>query len=282
MTIDAHTALAGVVGYPVRHSLSPAMHNAAFQALGLNWVYLAFEVAPDQLSAAVAGMRGLGIRGLNLTIPHKEAVRPLLDGLTEAAHRIGAVNTLFWDGDRLMGDNTDAAGFLHALLEAGVDPAGQRVLVLGAGGAARAVVYALSQQGCTVWVANRTQERAEALAADFDGVRPLPMERDVLANVATQAHGVVNCTALGMAPNSDTMPPLPLEALPADSWMCDLVYRPLQTRLLQAAAARGLKTVDGLGMLVHQGALAFERWTGVPAPFEVFWYAARAQLEPRE
>lgn len=279
MMINAHTALTGVLGYPVRHSLSPAMHNAAFQALGLNWVYLAFEVVPERLHEAIAGMRGLGMRGLNLTIPHKEAVRPLLDGLTEAAQQIGAVNTLFWEGDRLMGDNTDAAGFLRALLEAGVNPAGQPVLVLGAGGAARAVVYALYQQGCTVWVANRTRERAEALAADFAGVRTLPMERDALAVIAAQVDGVVNCTALGMTPHTDTMPPLPLEALPAESWMCDLVYRPLQTRLLQAAAARGLKTVDGLGMLVHQGALAFERWTGAPAPVEVFWHAARTQLE---
>ena len=117
--IDAHTALTGVLGYPVRHSLSPAMHNAAFRALGLNWVYLAFEVAPDRLAQAIAGMRGLGIRGLNLTIPHKEAVLPLLDGLTDAARHIGAVNTLFWDGERLIGDNTDAEGFLRALAEAG-------------------------------------------------------------------------------------------------------------------------------------------------------------------
>jgi shikimate dehydrogenase len=276
--IDAHTALTGVLGYPVRHSLSPAMHNAAFRALGLNGVYLAFEVAPDRLAQAIAGMRGLGIRGLNLTIPHKEAVIPLLDGLTDAARHIGAVNTLFWDGERLVGDNTDAEGFLRALDEAGVNPAGQAVLVVGAGGAARAVVYALRQQGCTVWLANRSRERAEALANAFGCAGVLPLERDALTQVAAHADGLVNCTSLGMEPHADTTPPVPVEALPVGAWVCDLVYRPLQTRLLQAAAARGLTTIDGLGMLVHQGALAFERWTGSPAPVAILAQAARAQI----
>jgi shikimate dehydrogenase len=276
--IDALTVLTGVLGYPVRHSLSPAMHNAAFRALGLNWVYLAFEVAPDRLAQAIAGMRGLGIRGLNLTIPHKEAVLPLLDGLTDAARHIGAVNTLFWDSERLIGDNTDTEGFLRALYESGVNPAGQTVLVLGAGGAARAVVYALRQQGCTVWLANRSQERVQALADAFGCAGILPLKHDVLAECAAHADGVVNCTSLGMEPHADTMPPVPVEALPAGAWVCDLVYRPLQTRLLQAAAARGLKTIDGLGMLVYQGALAFERWTGSPAPVAILAQAARAQI----
>ncbi|GIV04594.1 MAG: hypothetical protein KatS3mg016_0169 [Fimbriimonadales bacterium] len=148
--LDAHTQLTGVLGYPVRHSLSPAMHNAAFRALGLNWVYLAFEIPPEALPQAIVGMRGLRIQGLNLTIPHKEAVIPLLDALTDAAQRIRAVNTLFWEGGRLVGDNTDAEGFLQALREAGIEPAGQTVLILGAGGAARAVAYALHQQGCAL------------------------------------------------------------------------------------------------------------------------------------
>ncbi|RMH09968.1 MAG: shikimate dehydrogenase, partial [Armatimonadetes bacterium] len=129
--LDAHTQLAGVLGYPARHSLSPAMHNAAFRASGLNWVYLAFEVPPESLPQAIAGMRGLRIQGLNLTIPHKEAVMPQLDALTDAAQQIGAVNTLFWDGGRLVGDNTDAEGFLRALQEGGVEPVRQNVLILG-------------------------------------------------------------------------------------------------------------------------------------------------------
>lgn len=272
--IDANTHLAGVLGYPVRHSLSPAMHNAAFRALGLNWVYLAFEVAPNALSQAIVGVRGLGIRGLNLTIPHKEAVLPLIDGLTDAAQRIGAVNTLFWEAGRLIGDNTDAGGFLRALHEAGVEPSGQHVLVYGAGGAARAVIYALQQAGASITVANRTPERAGALAAAF-GAQAVPMTLEALRPLFPRVDGMVNCTTLGMTPNTGTTPPVEWDALPPTVWVCDLVYRPLQTRLLQEAHARGLKTVDGLGMLIHQGALALERWTGRDAPVPVM----RAAIE---
>lgn len=276
-TIDAHTQLTGVLGYPVRHSLSPAMHNAAFHALGLNWVYLAFETPPDALPNAVAGMRGLPIQGLNLTIPHKQAVMPLLDGLTDAAQQVGAVNTLFWDGERLIGDNTDAGGFLRALREGGVEPARQTVLVLGAGGAARAVAYTLRNQGCRLIIANRTPERAEMLAAAFQAT-PIAMTIDALRPLLPHVDGVVNCTALGMSPDTDSCPPMDWDVLPDTAWACDLVYRPLRTRFLQAAQVRGLRTVDGLGMLIHQGALAFERWTGQPAPAAVMRDAAEGAL----
>ncbi|MCS7208084.1 MAG: shikimate dehydrogenase [Fimbriimonadales bacterium] len=266
--IDAHTQLVGVLGYPVRHSLSPAMHNAALRKVGLNWVYLAFEVPPDALPQAIAGMRGLGIRGLNLTIPHKQAVIPLVDGLTEAAQRVGAVNTLFWDGAHLVGDNTDAEGFLRALREAGVEPAGQTVLILGAGGAARAVAYALSQQACTLLIANRTHDRAELLAKAFHA-QAIEMTHEALRRIWADVDGIVNCTALGMTPDTESMPPVDWNLIPNDAWVCDLVYRPVQTRLLVEAQQHGLKTIDGIGMLVHQGALAFERWTGCPAPVAV-------------
>lgn len=278
MSLDAFTQLTGVLGCPVRHSLSPAMHNAAFRALGLNWVYLAFEVPPDSLPHAIAGMRGLGIRGLNLTIPHKEAALPLLDGLTEAARRIGAVNTLFWENRRLIGDNTDAEGFLRALREAGVEPAGQTVLILGAGGAARAAAYALSQMGCNLIIANRTFTRAQSLAEAFGG-QARTMTYESIRSVLPSLNGIVNCTALGMAPDTETTPPIDWDAAPDSAWVCDLVYRPFQTRMLREAGARGLKTIDGLGMLIHQGALAFERWTGQPAPVAVMREAAQAQLE---
>ncbi|MDW8050892.1 MAG: shikimate dehydrogenase [Armatimonadota bacterium] len=273
--IDSHTQLVGVLGYPVRHSLSPVMHNAAFRALELNWVYLAFEVAPEALPHAIAGMRALGIRGLNLTIPHKQAVIPLLDGLTEAAQQIGAVNTLFWDNGRLIGDNTDAEGFWRALREADIDPTGQTVLVLGAGGAARAVVYALRQHGCQVFIANRTHARAIELANAF-GANATPLDK--LAHVLAQVAGIVNCTALGMEPEAHHAPPITWECVPPTAWVCDLVYRPLHTRFLQQAQARGLKAVDGLGMLVHQGALALERWTGRSAPIAVMREAVIAHL----
>ncbi|MCX7925187.1 MAG: shikimate dehydrogenase [Fimbriimonadales bacterium] len=274
LLLDASTQLAGVLGYPVRHSLSPAMQNAAFRAMGLNWVYLAFEVPPDRLPDAIRGMRGLGVRGLNLTIPHKESVMPLLDGLTDAALQIGAVNTLFWDGGRLIGDNTDAEGFLRALREAGIEPAGQTVLILGAGGAARAVAYALSKAGCRLIIANRTPERAIALADTFEA-QTTELTRESLREVLPSVNGLVNCTALGMSPDIDSTPPIDWRGVPDSTWVCDLVYRPLQTRLLREAAARRLKTVDGLGMLVHQGALAFERWTGLPAPVEVMRQSLR-------
>ncbi|GIV09189.1 MAG: shikimate dehydrogenase (NADP(+)) [Fimbriimonadales bacterium] len=276
--INAETRLAGVLGYPVRHSLSPAMHNAAFRALGLNWVYLAFEVPPDALPQAVAGMRGLRIQGLNLTIPHKEAVIPLLDALTDAAQRIRAVNTLFWEGGRLVGDNTDAEGFLQTLREAGIEPAGQTVLILGAGGAARAVAYALHQQGCALIIANRTPERATALAQAFQAT-PIAMTPDTLRSLIPQLDGVVNCTSLGMSPDPDSSPPIDWDALPDTAWACDLVYRPLRTRFLQDAQKHGIRTIDGLGMLIHQGALAFERWTGQPAPLSVMREAAMQALK---
>ncbi|MFN3689438.1 MAG: shikimate dehydrogenase [Fimbriimonadales bacterium] len=278
MSLDAFTQLTGVLGCPVRHSLSPAMHNAAFRALGLNWVYLAFETPPESLPMAVAGMRGLGIRGLNLTVPHKEAVIPLLDTLTDTARRIGAVNTLFWDKGQLVGDNTDAEGFLRALRESGVEPAGQTVLILGAGGAARAVAYALASLGCRLILANRTLERARALAEAFHA-QATPMHQESLRKIVPAVNGIVNCTALGMTPNTETTPPVDWELVPETAWICDLVYRPLRTRLLREAESRGLKTIDGLGMLIHQGALAFERWTGQPAPLEAMRQSAEAQLE---
>lgn len=275
--LDAYTQVAGVLGYPVRHSLSPAMHNAAFRALGLNWVYLAFEVSPDALPQAVAGMRGLRIQGLNVTIPHKEAVMPLLDALTDAARQIGAVNTLFWDGGRLVGDNTDAEGFLRALRAEGIEPVGQTVLILGAGGAARAVAYALHKQGCRLWVANRTLERAETLVRAFQA-HALEMTHEAMRASMPSVQGIVNCTSLGMSPDTGSSPPIDWEALSSDAWVCDLVYRPLHTRFLQDAQSRGIRTIDGLGMLIHQGALAFERWTGRTAPVAVMRQAAQQAL----
>jgi shikimate dehydrogenase len=273
--IDAHTQVVGVLGYPVRHSLSPRMHNAAFRVLGMNWVYLAFEVPPESLADALRGMRALGIRGLNLTIPHKEAVLELVDALTPPAEAIGAVNTLFWEEGRLMGDNTDAEGFLRSLRARGCEPAGMHALVLGAGGSARAVVYALKSAGCHILLANRSLPRAQALAEAFGVEQVLPLEREALRPILSEVQLVVNCTPLGMEPAVESMPDVPLEALPPDAWVCDLVYRPLHTRLLQKAHQLGLRTIDGLGMLVYQGALAFERWTGVPAPVKVMLKAVR-------
>lgn len=278
MRIDSYTQLTGVIGYPVKHSLSPAMQNAAFQALKLNWVYTAFEVAPERLHEAVSGMRGLNIRGLNATIPHKEALLPLVDDLTDAVRQIGAVNTLFWDENRLVGDNTDAEGFLCALREAGFEPYGCRALVAGAGGSARAVVYALKQAGAEVNLCNRSLDRAKQLADAFGIQDVYPLEGEALRPVMSTIDLVVNCTSLGMEPNIGTFPPIPLEALPSHAWVNDLVYRPLETRLLQRAEALGLKNLEGLEMLLYQGAAAFMRWTGEAVPVQVMRQALRGAL----
>jgi shikimate dehydrogenase len=251
----------GIVGWPVEHSLSPAMHNAAFEELGLNWAYLAFSVHPDRIGEAVAGLAAAGCAGLNVTIPHKQAVLDLCSTLSPAARAIGAVNTLVPDGaGGFRGDNTDAEGFIRSVDEAApLDVQGADVLVIGAGGAARAVTFALKERGAVVRVANRSPEKAVEL-----GVH-VPFVPAALNQTASQAAMVVNATSLGMG--SDDVPPdLPLQGLGPDQVVVDLVYRPGGTPWLAAAAARGARTVDGLGMLLHQGAAAFSQWTGREAP----------------
>ena len=264
MSVDARTRLAGIIGWPVEHSLSPAMHNAAFAALGLNWVYAAFPVHPERVAEAVCGLAAAGCAGLNVTIPHKQAVLECCSQVSEAAAAIGAANTLVPDGaGGFRADNTDAAGFLRALDEqAPLDLVGRNALVIGAGGAARAVVFALRSRGARVRVANRTPARAAELGD------PVPFVSQALDSVAGQSALVVNTTSLGL--HGDGPPPeLPLAGLGRDQVVADIVYRPGGTPWLAAAAARGARPVDGLGMLLHQGAAAFEQWTGERAPVAV-------------
>lgn len=277
--IDSETQVAGVIGYPIRHTLSPAMHNAAFRALGLNWIYLPFEVPPERLDGAIKGMRGLRLRGLNVTIPHKVEVIRYLDELTEAARRIGAVNTLFWEDSHLVGDNTDAGGFLQALRQAGFDAKGKRVLVVGAGGSARAVLYALSQQDAYLFLTNRSIEKARQLATEFAVEQVYPLEPYALHPVMNQIDLVIHCTPVGMAPEAEKEPPIPLEALPPHAWVSDLIYRPLHTRFLRRAASLGLHTLGGLEMLLYQGAESFVRWTGLVPPVEVMRRALLEQVD---
>lgn len=261
MQLDAHTRLTGILGWPVEHSLSPAMHNAAFAELGLNWAYLAFPVHPARLAQAVVGLAAAGCAGLNVTIPHKQAALGLCSSLSAAAETIGAVNTLVPDGDGgFRGDNTDAEGFIRSVDEAApIDLQGADVLVVGAGGAARAVVFALKQRGAVIRVSNRSPEKAAEL-----GIH-VPFVHAALDQAASQAALVVNATSLGMG--SDEVPgDLPLAGLGPDQVVVDLVYRPGGTPWGAAAAARGARTVDGLGMLLHQGAAAFSQWTGREAP----------------
>jgi shikimate dehydrogenase len=273
--IDSTTQLVALIGDPVAHSVSPAIQNAAFRELGLNFVYLAFRVPTVDLRDAIAGQRGLGLRGVNITIPHKTAVLPLLDEIDEQAKLIGAVNCIVNDSGRLTGHNTDAPGFLSALRRGGFEPKGEKAVVLGAGGAARAVVFALRAAGAAVTIVNRTPAAAIALAAAAN-VDALPLTN--LNQALAGASLVVNGTSVGMSPEEDTTP-LPASLLRPGMLVFDTVYRPRPTRLLKEAASAGCAVIDGLEMLVEQGALAFVLWTGAAAPRPVMRQAAEAALQ---
>lgn len=280
--------LFGIFGHPVRHSLSPSMHNAAFRHLGINAVYLAFDVT--DLSAAMSGAKALNIHGLSITIPHKEAIMSLLDEIDSDARFIGAVNTVVNRDGRLIGFNTDCIGARRALEEALVPEKkeekkdskvmngqsmqalencaspllfGKSAVIVGAGGSARAVAFSLKSAGMSVHIANRTVEKAKQLS-------------DVVGGSFSNLHDVcnitadvlVNTTSVGMAPNADEMP-IAADCLGNFSVVMDIVYSPLETALLREAQQRGCRTVNGLRMLLHQAACQFELWTGLPAPFHV-------------
>ncbi len=267
--IDGKTEIYGLLGRPVAHSLSPAMHNAAFAATGRNAVYVAFPVT--DLEDAVAGIRGLGIQGVSVTIPFKEDIIPLLDALDEKADRIGAVNTVQRWGERLAGYNTDWVGAVAAL-EQHTALKGQQVLLLGAGGAARAIVFGILEQGGRVTVTDLDAARAAGLARDL-GIDAVP-----LADLGDcRADILINATPVGMAPDTDGIP-LDPELLGCFALVMDIVYRPLKTRLLKEAGARGCRTIDGLQMLIHQATAQFELWTGLKAPAAVMSQAAYAAL----
>lgn len=249
--------LAGVLGDPIAHSLSPKLHGHWLARLGIDGAYVPLHVRPEDLADALRLLPRLGFRGVNVTIPHKAAALVASAHVTDRARRIGAANTLTFAEDGLHADNTDAPGFLANLDAAGPWDAERPAVVLGAGGAARAIVVALQDRGVPrIRLANRTRARAEALAAEFGGIDVAPLDDPGLRDAGL----VVNTTALGMA----GQPPLALDLapLPPDAVVTDIVYAPLDTPLLQAAAARGLRTVDGLGMLLHQAAPGFRRWFG--------------------
>ena len=273
--IGGATRVAAVLGWPVAHSLSPVIHNAAFAALEMDWTYVALPVEPGAVPAAVAGLQALGFAGANVTMPHKEAVAEVMDELTEDAARLRAVNTIEVAGGRLIGHNTDAPGFARFLEDdAGFDPAGKTAVLFGAGGAARACALAGARAGLTrIAVALREPARAAPLADALDG-----FETEVEAIAFGHAAGasadlVINATPLGAHGEG-----LPLPKLGADALFVDLLYRPAMTPAQQAAKAAGAQAVGGLGLLLHQAALAFELWTGRPAPLEVMSAAAVAAL----
>jgi shikimate dehydrogenase len=275
----------GLIGWPVAHSLSPAMHNAAFKSLGLDWRYELLPVPPGNLDATLADLRAGEYAGANITVPHKSAVMAYLDGIDDAARSIGAVNTVVVRGQELLGYNTDAPGLVGALDDAGLELSGCRALVLGAGGAAHAVVYALARAGCAVTIYNRTLMRGASLADHVHklglsgSVGWVPGEAALRALDLTQFALLVNATSVGMWPNSDRTPWPGGMPLPSHWAVFDLVYNPLQTRLLRESRQAGARTIDGLGMLVRQGELAFELWTGCTPPAGLMRVAALRALE---
>lgn len=277
--IGGRTSVIGIIGDPIAHTRSPAMQNAALEALGLDAVYVPFHVSPARLRDAVRAVRALGLAGLNVTVPHKERIAAMLDETTARAKMIGAVNTVYRRGDMLLGDNTDATGFLRALKDADFRPRKRRALVVGAGGAARAVIAALHDGGArSILVANRSAARRRALAAQFARafVTVETADLDVLEDETALADVdlVVNTTSLGW--HDEKFPPLAYSATPPRCLFNDLIYGRDTDFLLRARRA-GRPTLDGLGMLLHQGAAAFSLWTGQSAPLDVMAGALRQQ-----
>ena len=276
----------GIIGHPISHSISPLFQQAALDAIGFDGAYEAWDVAPDGVGEFVAGLRSPGTLGINVTVPHKEAVIPFLDEVDDWASTAGAVNTIVNRDGRLTGHNTDGIGFLRALREgAGFDPRGRDVLVLGAGGSARGVVYALARAGIAqLFIANRTLERAERLVgiAIDSGVAAEAMALSDASSATGEVALIVNCTSMGMVHGPDENgSPLSAPDIPSTVLVNDLVYNPLETPLLREAARAGAATLGGIQMLVYQGAASFEMWTGHDAPVAVMLEAATAAMRAR-
>lgn len=267
---DKLPLLLGVIGDPIVHSKSPIMHRAALQSCGLSGAYLPFHVKGERLGEAVGGIRALGFRGMNVTVPHKLSVMNYLDHIDEGAKLIGAVNTIVNDGGVLTGYNTDGIGYVRSLKEEAVSELrGKRILVLGSGGAARGIVHALLQeQPERVTVANRTSAKARGLAREWSHLGHLTgCGMEEAGKTAANSDIIINTTTLGMYPHVGDCS-LDVDAIPPGIVVSDLIYNPLKTKLLVEAEARGCKVHGGLGMFVYQGAYAFERWTGLEAPVE--------------
>jgi len=283
MEISGKTKICALIGDPVEHSMSPVMHNTAYKKLGLDYVYIPFRVKPEGLEPAVAGLRALNVRGFNVTIPHKVAVIPWLDGLDPLAEKIGAVNTVVNTDGELRGYNTDAEGFLQALLEHGIKPKGKRIAVLGAGGASRAITYIMVGKGARVTILNRQQELdwaediAQLIRKDL-GKEVKVLELGQLAGAIENVDILINATSVGMSPAAEESPVSAhlLNKIPA---VFDIVYNPMETRLLREAKAAGARVIGGVDMLAWQGALAFEKWTGQKAPLDLMRGEAVKMLE---
>lgn len=270
-----------LLGYPLSHSLSPAMQNAALQACGFGeWRYEKLPLPPERLHALVETLRTEACVGANVTIPHKQAIIPYLEGLSDAARAIGAVNTVVKRDGKLIGENTDAPGFMQALADRHIRPRHARVFLIGAGGAAAAVAFALADAGARqIVIVNRTMARAAELADQLQARFP---DLELAVNwwdALRDANLVINASAIGMAPHADASPLPQGRTIPRGAVAFDLVYNPPATKFLQDAAQAGARCIGGLEMLVYQGALAFELWTGCAAPSKVMFEAAERALK---
>lgn len=286
MQIDQKTRVFGLVGYPLGHSLSPLMHNLAFETMGINAIYLPFPVVPEEISMVVAAAKTLHIQGFNVTIPFKETIIPFLDQVSSVARSCGSVNLVLIRDGQAVGYNTDGSGFLDCLEQEGITvPA--LVTILGAGGAARAIGYHLAAQGSTTVFLNRTPVRAVNLARDITRItgqdsRGMSWDDKQSIGFLVRSELVVNTTPLGMYPAIEERPPLDLRVLKAGAVVSDIIYNPITTRFLQEARQLGFKTVGGLGMFVHQGVRSWEMFTGQIAPREVMESRLRSRLEKNE
>jgi shikimate dehydrogenase len=282
MNLSGKTSVYGVIGDPIEHTLSPAMLNAAFCALGLDSVFLAFKVAPTEVENALRGMRSLGIRGLNVTMPHKNAVIPYLDEVDETAKLLGSVNTIFNDEGRLRGFSTDGVGAHRALERNGASLAGKKLVLIGAGGAAKAIAFTLAKEVKELVLLDRTPAKtstlAEAINQKFHKKATAgPLSPSTIQKSLQTADILINATSVGMHPNEAQSPVKP-EWLKPDLVVMDIVYNPLETKLAKDAKAAGSRVVSGMEMLIYQGAASFEIWTGKSAPVEVMRKAALNSL----
>ena len=285
--ITGRTKVLGVIGSPISHSLSPIIQNAALRGAGLDYVYAAFPVRADALASAVNGLRDAGVAGFNVTIPFKTEIMDLMDALSEDAQRIRAVNTVVVDENgRLVGHNTDVAGFLAGFAEHGINPAGRKAVLIGAGGAARAALWGLLQSGISsVRIGVRAPEKGAALCAEFaeeGDVRAHAFDEPDFTAALASADIVVQTTPMGMTPYTESMPPVDLSVLRAPTLVYDLIYTPAETRFLREAAVYGHETVNGEMMLAAQGAEAFFLWTGVRPDTALMRRVLRNELACRD
>jgi shikimate dehydrogenase len=271
------TKIIGIIGYPIGHTLSPLMHNTAIKELGLDFLYLPFEVKKENIALAMGGLKGLGISGINVTIPHKESVIPYLDALDDNAKFIGAVNTIKLEDGRLKGYNTDGLGFLKSLkADAQEDAKGKNIIILGAGGASRAIAVQMAlEKANSIIIANRTAERGKQLVEYISSklkaqssklLMAVSLKDSSLIENFREADIIINTTSVGMKDRDTQL--FPYNYISDKHLVCDIVYKPIETRLLKEASARGARILNGIGMLIYQGSLSFKIWTGHEMPVD--------------